>query len=167
MTVYINREQVVEQWDQLIGHAGGKDKWVMETTEQKIKEVGDSNISCSMDEVSTGYFGEKRDFLIVTHYRLREYAMFIGARDYGADLYVSWYLTLHPGFLKRTISKQIAQGNQNALSMNLNMFLQQDLRAYVGIGNSCLQEVVKELMEELKQDYSSINRKSKGFLSVW
>jgi hypothetical protein len=79
---------------------------------------------------------------------------------------VSWFLTLSPGFLKRQISKY-ATGNPQALSMAINLFDQQDLRAFTTIAHHSLQDALKTLMEDLKQDYSTVNTKSKGFLEVW
>jgi hypothetical protein len=163
----LSREKVIDQWFALVERGAGKDQWVMDKTEQAIKEVAAPGVSCRREVVSSGLFGEKRDFLMVTHQKLREYALFIGARDYGRDLDVSWFLTVNPGFLKRAISKRLAMGDPNALSMNIDVFAQQDLSAYKQVAHHSLQDTLKTLMEELKQDYSTIDRKSKGFLSVW
>ena len=89
---------------------------------------------------------------MVSYSTLREYRMFIGARDIGTHLEVSWFLTLNPGFLKRTISKNVAFGNPLALSQNISVFAQQDLAAFVSIASDCVYETVKLLMEELQQD---------------
>jgi hypothetical protein len=167
MAVTLSRDKVVDQWSTLVQQGAGKDQWVIDKTEQAIKEVAPPGVSCRREVVSFGLFGEKRDFLMVTHQRLREYAMFINARDYGRDLDVSWFLTVNPGFLKRSMSKRLAMGDPNALSMNLDVFAQQDLTAYITVTHHCLQDTLKSLMDDLKQDYSTINRKSKGFLSVW
>ena len=163
----ISREKVIDQWYGLVERGAGRDQWLIDKTEQLLREAKPPNVSGRREEVSSGLFGEKRNFLIVTHQRLREFAMFINARDYGRDLDVSWYLTVNPGFFKRAISKRLAMGDANALSMNIDVFAQQDLQAYKTIVHHCLQDALKILMDELKQDYSTIDRTSKGFLSVW
>jgi hypothetical protein len=163
----ISREKVLDSWFALVKDAAGKDQWVMETTQQAIEKAAPNDVGCRIEEVNSGFFSQRRNFLIVTHNRLREYAMFIGARDFGRDLDVSWYQTVHPGFLKRAISKRLTMGDPNALSMNINVFAQQDLSAYKQLAHECLQETLQTLMSGLKQDYSTIDRKSKGFLSVW
>ena len=56
---------------------------------------------------------------------------------------------------------------RNQFSMNLDVFAQQDLGAYKTAAHHCLQDTIKLLMDDLKQDYTTIDRKSKGFLSVW
>ena len=164
----LSREKVIDQWSSLVERGAGKDRWVIDKTEELIKQFNAPGVSCSREVVSSGMFGEKRNFLMVTHQRLKEYAMFISARDFGRDLDVSWYLTVNPSSFKRAISKKLAMGDPNALSMNLDVFAQQDLGAYKTAVHHCVQDIIKTLMEtELKQDYSTVDRKSKGFLSVW
>jgi hypothetical protein len=113
------------------------------------------------------YSVEKRQFLVVRHNSLRDYRMFINIRSFGAHLDASWYVTIEPRFLKRTLSKY-TQGNANALSQNIDIFSQQDLSAYVGITSSCVMRALEMLLEELKLDPTRLhNTQSKGFLSVW
>ena len=163
----LSREKVIDQWSSLVERGAGKDRWVIDKTEELIKQFNAPGVVCSREVVSSGLFGEKRNFLMVTHQRLKEYAMFISARDFGRDLDVSWYLTVNPSSFKRAISKKLAMGDPNALSMNLDVFAQQDLGAYKTAAHHCVLAAIETLMEELKLDYSSIDRKSKGFLSVW
>src|SRR5688572_12191904 len=134
----LRREKVVETWFGLVMGAAGKGEWVMDKTEQAIKEFAAPGVECQRELVSTGAFSEKREFLMVVHKKLREYAMFIGARDFGRDLDVSWFLTVYPGFLKRAISKKLNQGDPTALSRNLDVFAQQDLSAYKQTTHNCL-----------------------------
>jgi hypothetical protein len=162
----LKSEKVIQQWGQLIEGGAGRDRWVLDTTEQLIKDANIPNVSLRREAVSSGLFGEKRDFLIVTHRALREYEMFISAREYGRHLAVSWYLTVNPSFLKRSISKRIT-GNPNALSQEIPVFAQQDLNAYVGIAGDCAEKACETLMDELKLDTSTIDRKSKGVLNIW
>ncbi len=49
----------------------------------------------------------------------------------------------------------------------LDIFAQQDLRAYATVVHQCVRDAVEALMDELGQDSSKINRQSKGFLEVW
>src|SRR6266849_2302847 len=125
----ISRDKVIDSWATLVENGAGKEAWVMETTEQYIKEANPPYVDTLRTAVNEGMFGNKRDFLVVTHRALREYAMYISERDFGKDLDVAWFLTLSPGVLKRAVSKY-ATGNPQALSMNIGVFDQQDLRAY-------------------------------------
>jgi hypothetical protein len=162
----LKSEMVVQSWSALVDGGAGKDQWVLDQTERRIKEASPPPVSSRREAVSSGLFGEKRNFLIVTHKALREYEMFIGARDFGQHLDVAWYVTVNPSSLKRAISKRI-RGNPSALSQEIPVFAQQDLSAYIELADNCLQKTVNQLLDELKLDYSTIDRKSKGVLNIW
>ncbi|HEX77591.1 MAG TPA: hypothetical protein G4O03_04165 [Dehalococcoidia bacterium] len=104
---------------------------------------------------------------MVTNEGLSDYRMYVSARDYGNNLDVSWYLTCEPGFFKRSFSGLLTKGaSDKALSFALDLFKQQDLRAYVTVVHHCLLKAVELLMTGLGQDASKIERKSRGFLGV-
>ena len=106
----LGHETVMKQRSYIVEEAAGRAQWVFETVSQIIKDAQMPDVWCELSEVSTGMFGEKRDFLVVGHTKLRDYKMFVGARSYGIHLDVSWYMTVEPGLLKRTLSKY-TQGN--------------------------------------------------------
>src|SRR5215210_6712721 len=85
-TMTIESDRVIDSWFALVKNGAGKDQWVLEKTEQAIKDFSAPNVACQKEVVSTGMFGEKRNFLRVVQRSLREYNMFIGARNYGRDL---------------------------------------------------------------------------------
>jgi hypothetical protein len=168
MATSLRSEKVVKQWGTVVERGAGRDKWVLDTTETLIKEVSPPTVVTKREPVTSGgMFSEKRDFLIVTHNTLREYAMFIGAQNFGKDLAVAWYLTVNPGFLKRAISKKLTNGDPNALSGVLPVFAQQDLSSLLSSAHHRLKEVVQELFSELSQDSSRIDWNPKGFLNIW
>jgi hypothetical protein len=163
----LRSETIVRQWGTMVERGAGRDKWVLDTTENLIKQSAPPAVVIRREPVTVGMFSEKREFLIVTHQALREYAMFISAQNFGQDLSAGWYLTVNPGFLKRAISKKIANGDPNALSGHINVFAQQDLSAMMNIAHNRFRQVVGELMEEVKQDNSRVDWNPKGFLSMW
>ena len=138
----------------------------MDIVESNLKDARMPGFFAQKRDVSSGLFSTKRNFLVVGHNNLKDYHMYIGARDFGAHLDVSWYVTIEPGFLKRSVSKY-TMGNPQALSMQVDFFSQQDLSAFVGVAHHCVTDAVKMLMEELKQDPTGLNTKSKGFLELW
>jgi hypothetical protein len=111
-------------------------------------------------------FGATRDMYILSHDVLREYRMFLGARDYGANLDVVWFLTLSPGFLKSSMSTRVA-GNPLAFSMRVDIFTQQDLRAWTTIAHHCVKRAVDAVYEDLHKSPVGLDTSSKGFLNVW
>jgi hypothetical protein len=58
-------------------------------------------------------------------------------------------------------------GNPHAFSMNMNIFNQQDLRAFVTIANHCFRQALDQLYQELKITPVGLDTRSTGFLSVW
>jgi len=162
----LKHESVTSSWNTLVINGAGKDKWVMDTVEGMIKDAHMPGVTTGQQDVSTGLFGSKRKFLVVNHTSLRDYRLYIGARDFGTNLDVSWYLTIQPSALKRAVSKY-ATGNPQALSMQVDFFSQQDLSAYTSYAHHCVKETVKLLMKELEQDPTGLNTKSKGFLELW
>jgi hypothetical protein len=163
----LKHEAVVDNWNVLVIAGAGRGKQVLQQIESMIKETNMPGVILQQRDVSSGLFGSKRNFLVAGHNNLRDYHMYIGARDFGTNLDVSWYLTIEPGPLKRAVSKY-TMGNPQALSMQIDFFSQQDLSAFVTGAHYCVKETVRLLMEELKQDPTGLlNTKSKGFLSVW
>jgi hypothetical protein len=163
----ISSEKVAHKWNYVVQNGAGRDQWVFDTVKELINEANMPDVTCDQLEVGSGMFSEKRQFLIVRHNKLRDYRMFINARDFGIHLDVSWYVTIEPSLLKRTVSKYTS-GDPNALSQNIDIFSQQDLSAYVTVVKYCVDRALDMLLEELKQDPSGLHRaQSKGFLSVW
>ncbi|MFZ6016294.1 MAG: hypothetical protein ACOYU0_01510, partial [Nitrospirota bacterium] len=129
-------------------------------------------------------------FLVVTETgnpRLKPFKMFINARDYGNNLDVSWYLTYKSGFWRCLLyfllripilnlmflpyallaaGAVMIQERRVTPSAYLDLFDEQDLRAYVTNAHHCLIEAVEKLMLNIGQDPSKIDRKSRGFLGI-
>jgi hypothetical protein len=116
-----------------------------------------------------GFFGKRRDFLMVTCEGLKDYRMYVGARDYGRHLDFSWFLTIEPGFFKKALSTALTHGaSPLALTLSLDLFDQQDLRAYVTtVHRCCVRRAVEHFATELGQHTAKFDWQSKGFLKVW
>ena len=99
------------------------------TTERLLIDANMPGVTTRQEAVAIELFGEKRPFLIVTNTKYKESKMDINARDFGANLDVSWYFTAESRFLKRTMSKY-ATGDPKELSMHVNIFAQQDISAF-------------------------------------
>jgi len=136
--------------------------------------------------------GAKREFLVVTETknpRLKPFQMFINARDYGNNLDISWYLTARASGVQKTVSALLSipilniillpvllpflllgglakRVKEKRASLDLDLFDEQDLRAYVTNAHHCLLKAVEKLMVALHQDPSKIERKSQGFLGI-
>lgn len=162
----IKRNSVIEQWGTVIAHGAGQEKRVMDDIQTFLKEANMPHVRIARDDCSTGLFSTRRHFFILDHDILREYRMFLGARDYGANLDVSWFLTVNPSGLKRALSRKTT-GNPLAFSMQVDIFTQQDLRSWTTIAHHCVKQAIETVCEELQQVPAGLNTSSKGFLSVW
>lgn len=166
----LTEEKVVDQWYTLMDGAAGKSDFIFDTTEKHLKTLEAPNVDWGYETVKPGLFkgwmGKKREFLVVKNKGLKDHQIYVGVRDYGTDLSVSWFLTTEPKYFKALVSSAVT-GSIKALSFALDLFDQEELTAYVTATHHCLLKAVKELMEQSGQDFTKVNTKSKGFLEVW
>jgi len=165
-TMILDNERVIESFNFIVEQGGGREQWVLGTTERFIIDSNMPGIITEQKDVSPGFLGEKRKFLVVRHAKYREYRMFIGARSFGEHLDASWFLAVEPRFFKRTVSKHTT-GNPTALSQRLDFFSQQDIKAFKTVAHHCFKRCLQMLHEELQLDPSGLNADTKGFLNVW
>jgi len=169
--VTLKDEKIIDRWSVLIENGQGKAEQIYQDTENFIKESKAPGIEIGQVRVRPswlkGLFGRERDYMMVTNEGLDDYRMFIGARDYGDNLDVQWYLTCEPGFFKKTLSEILTKGaSDKALSFSIDIFAQQDLNAYTTVVHHCLIKAVEKMMAGLDQDASKIDRRSRGFLGI-
>jgi hypothetical protein len=163
------REEIIDRWSVLIENGKGRANQIFADTEDFIKKSEAPRISVERKEIAPtiakDILGVRRNFLVVTNYenpKLVGYKTFICARDYGNNLDVSWYLTYKMGFFEALLSLF----SRGRYVPKLDLFDEQDLRAYVTNAHHSLLKAVENLMLSLKQDPSTIDRKSRGFLGV-
>lgn len=169
--VVLKDEKILDSWPILIENAQDKMNDAYNYLSWFIQDSQAPGVKTEFVRVSpgalAGIFGRERNYLMVTNEGLRDYKMYIGARDYGKNLDVSWYLTCEPGLFKSTLSNILTKGaSDKALSFMLDIFNQQDLIAYATLIHHCLLKSVTSIMQSLNQDPTSINRKSRGFLRI-
>ena len=166
----IRKEEVLDSWSILIENGKGKADEIFKETEKFLLESKAPNIEIERKEMAPGIIkrllGEKRNFLVVKNKGLFRYQILIGARDYGNNLDISWYLTYKLSFLEILLS--LFRFGRAAIrsSADLDLFEQQDLIAFATNCHHSLLKAVEKLMLSLNQDPSKIDRKSKGFLGV-
>lgn len=172
MAVTLNDEKILDQWGVVLEGGAGKAAAMVQTVYTTLKASELPGVNCGTVEAQPsmlkGFFGNKRSYLMVTSDAVKDYRMYVGARDYGKHLDVSWFLTVEPGFFKSAFSALLASGNYQALSFNLDVFKNQDLRAYVtSVHRFCVRKAVEQVAAELGQDTAGFDWKSRGFLQVW
>lgn len=171
MGITLKDEKIIDRWSMVIENCQGQAEQLYSATEELIEATGAPGVYMERVKVRPswlkGLFGKERSYMMVANEGLKDYRMFIGARDYGNALDVQWYLTCEPGFFKKKLSDVLTRGaSDKALSFNLDLFQQQDLSAYATVVHHCLMAAIEKLMSGLGQDTSKIDRKSKGFLGI-
>jgi hypothetical protein len=169
----LRKENVLETWAILIEGGEGKSEEVFRDTEGFITASKVPSVAMERRQISPGIvrgaFGVKREFLIITdkeNFRLEPYKFFFNARDYGINLDVSWHLTYRPTWWQALMSLiPFVTVIPEKLS-DLDIFDEQDLRAYTTNSHRCVNKAVEKLILALHQDPSKIDRRSRGFLGI-
>ncbi|HYE75283.1 MAG TPA: hypothetical protein VEF04_18210 [Blastocatellia bacterium] len=173
MSVTLKDEKLLESWSVVIEGAAGREGILLDHINRLLGSSELPGVRWQPVEAQPsmlkGFFGKRRNFLMVTCEGLKDYRMYVGARDYGKHLDFSWFLTIDPGFFKKRLSQALTGGVSSlALSLSLDLFDQQDLRAYVtSVHRCCVKRAVEYFVDELGQDSSKFDWRSKGFLQVW
>lgn len=160
----LRREQVIDRWDTLISGGHGHADPIVTSTVWRIDQQQLPRVHYEQCDVSPGILsslaGKTRPFLVISqsaNRRLQPYRMYVNVRDYGDNLQASWYLAYHRSFFERFKPNPLVQ---------LDLFDEQDLRAYVSAVHHCFTDAVVELVTSLGQDTSRVDRSSKGFLGI-
>lgn len=155
------RDQVVDRWDCLIDGGQERGSDIIASTTARITGQGLPSVSHTQQQLTASALrGDPRPFLVISqraNSRLRPYKMYVNVRDYGTNLQVSWFLIYHRGFFERLKPNPLVA---------LNLFDEQDLRAYSTTVHHALIDGVIELMLALDQDTSTLSRSTKGFLGI-
>lgn len=167
--VTLKEGKILDNWATMLEHCHGEEEGLLRAVEANLSAFQAPGVTWSRETVSPGWlkglFGKKRDFLIVTHERFDDYTFFVSARDYGTSLDISWYLA---GSTKNPLVKLASQAAgyiPGSAIFNLDVFDQQDLRAYVTVGHRAVRKAVEELLEKRKLTFA-IDWKSRGMLAV-
>jgi hypothetical protein len=166
------KPEVLENWSALIRDAQGQKDRAFSFTKKHIENTKFPSLEISEESIGSGFnkvtLGETRDFMIVkntANLKLTNFKTYIGAKDYGNNLFVSWYLAFKPDFWQALLA--LIPGVKQAFRLNdLHLFDQQDLTAYVTCVHHCFLAAVDMIMLGMNQDPSKIDRKSKGFLGI-
>lgn len=169
MAVTLKEETILNEWATLVSDGAGNASFVLDAVQAELRHAnvpGDCEWKIEEVKSSTWIARVRREFLIVKLDEFKDYRMYIAARDYGVHLDCCRFLTVEPGFFKKTIAAH-ALGSMDALSAPKNILVHQDLRAWVTVVHHAVLDSVEKLLGKLGQDKSKLNRGSKGFLEIW
>jgi hypothetical protein len=191
-TIEIKESDILERWSYLIEGAEGRGEEIYKKTEENINRVQPPQVELKREKVAAERIlvsflgGPERELLLVKNKRLKGYEVYIGAKDYGKQLMVSWYLVSKQGGLEKI--REAMGGNilisiflififiplaaiqrfvkKSVSHATMGLFDYEELSAYTTTVHHSVLSSVGDLMTSLKQDPSKIDRKSKGFLNI-
>ena len=184
----IKEEEIIDRWSVLIGEAKGRGKEVFRLTKQNLEALQVPKIKIVQKEISPTWLrklrGQTRTFLVVENTYLEGYLMYIGASDYGEQMFVSWYLTLEATGLQRLLAKApwplqillfpllipLAIYNifkrKTVAPAYMDLFDMEELTAYVTTVHHALMDAAKQVSETVGFDFTKVDTKSRGFLNI-
>ena len=175
--VTLKEGKVMDHWASLLIQCQGEEEGLFRAIEEQLAAFQPPEVTWKRDSVAPGYWkglmGKRRDYILVKHNRFDDYLLCVNARDYGTSLDVCWYLTVSTkGAILEWLMKvpilNIAVGFLGRMFgwvKNLDLFDQQDLRAYVTVGHLAVKRAIQDLLAKRKLDLE-IDWKSKGQFGV-
>jgi hypothetical protein len=128
-TKEFEEEKISERWSYLIEGAQGRGKEIFENTKKNLEKINPPRVQIKEEMLTPrltlfgGSRAEKRKFLVASNEYLREYRLYVGAKDYGNQLMVSWYLISEPGSILKLVLEWIKSHWQISLGVFFVAFI--------------------------------------------
>ena len=169
----LKSQNIKERWFAAIGGANGESEKVLRAFMSGVQAAGIPEIEVGSQSVSVGLGGklkgifsggggsQNRGMIVIANKSLPGWLIYAGARDYGKQLLVSWYLVVdekETSHLSRTIGTGAIVG--------LDIFKTEELSAFVTIVHQSLKDAVKQVMNEMNLDFTKVDTHTRGFLNI-
>ena len=164
----------MERWFAAIGGANGQSEKVLRGFMSRVQEAGIPGIVAEMKTMNVGLGNavksifrggggsQSRPMIEIKNETMPGWIIYAGARDYGKQLLVSWYLVVDERELPK-ISRAI--GGAGSM-MELDIFKTEELSAFVSLVHEALKGAVNDSMKELSLDFTKVNTHTQGFLNL-
>jgi hypothetical protein len=168
----LRSQNIKERWFAAIGGANGESEKVLRAFMSGVQaagipeiETGSQRVSVGLGSKLKGMFGggasQDRNMIVIMNKSLPGWLIYAGARDYGKQLLVSWYLVTDEKKTSR-FSRTIG----TMASMELDIFKTEELSAFVTIVHQSLKDAVKQVMTEMNLDFTKVDTHTRGFLNI-
>ncbi|MGF3573721.1 MAG: hypothetical protein ACQXXG_09940 [Candidatus Bathyarchaeia archaeon] len=148
--VVLGKERILDRWSVLVDGAKGNGGEVIEKTVKYIEASKAPDLKLERVRVFPpgGWkflsrffkrYDVGREYLRVVNEELGKIDMYVGAVDYGENLYVSWYLAVEAGIFDRLFPKE----KMARLRLGTDILVEEELNAYVTCIHHCLLKAVK------------------------
>lgn len=167
--VTLKDAKIVESWGVMLEGCQGEEQGLFRATEVYLEESKAPGVTWKRETVTPGWLkglmGKKRDFLLIEHERFDDYSFFVSVRDYGRHLDVNWYLAASQKNPLVKLATQAAGFIPGSALFNLDVFDQEDLRAYGRIGQAAVKRGTESVIER-RNVQIQVDWKSKGMLAL-
>lgn len=185
----IYKGQIIEQSSKLISDAAGRGESLLTDIQGLIEEPRMLDVMIRRRGMSPGIMrgitGGKRSHAVITNTNnpnLKPFKVYLGVRDHGSSLLITWYVALQPNWAERLKAfflsipllgllflpfhflGRLICANRSGI-LDLDTFDEIDLAAFITTVNNCLLDSVDRLMEELGQNLSMADS-PQGFLGI-
>ena len=179
--IVLKEDKILEKWSQLVPSAQGRGNQIIEETAKAVQTANAPGVKAEMARVypkmapnfldkSFSNFVEKqgRDYLMISNNNIRSMRLLINAQDYGNNLYISWYLICEPNTLSKVFGTLSSKPGDSGkwTPFITDIFMEEELTAYATLTHHCVLSAVEALMLNLGQDFSKVDRKTKGFMGI-
>jgi hypothetical protein len=172
--VDLTNDKILERWNVLIHEGAGRSEQLYDLMQEYLTAAMLPGVSWEMTTImvlqpATRTSPARRvphQHLAINHATLKEYPMYILAYDYGTLLAVVWALAIETGFFNKSFAK-LAPGIHALTNAGLSVSQQMELGAYSSAVHDFVKQAVKVIMDDLNQDFSKVNTRSKGILELW
>ncbi len=114
----LKEENVQERWSELIEGAQGNEKMIFDEIRANVEDVQPPSVKLEEEKVDSTLSGS-RNMLVAKNDYLLGYKLYIGAKDYGKQLMVSWYLVLEPVSIWKLALRWIASHRKISIAVLL------------------------------------------------
>ena len=169
----LKNQNITERWFAAIGGANGESEKVLRAFMSRVEAAGIPGIVAEKKNISTGLGSavkslfrggggsQTRELIEIKNESMAGWIIYAGARDYGKQLLVSWYLVVDEKELPR-----LARAIGGASMMELDLFQTEELSAFVTLVHEALKSAVNDSMKELNLDFTKVDTHTHGFLNI-
>src|SRR3989338_4311050 len=169
----LKNQNILERWFTAIGGASGQGEKVMTDFVARVDAAGIPSVSYdkkllnvglgnAMKNIFRGGGSQARHFIEIKNEAFVGLIIYVGVRDYGKQLLVSWYLVVD----ERELPRLARSMGMAASMMDLDIYKAEELSAFVSLVHGALKEAVQTAMKELNLDFTKVDTHTQGFLNI-
>ena len=158
--MHLHNHRIVEQSHAVLDGLGHEVVGLQLAMERKLTAIGDPDISWCSETAETGFFraifGKRRDVLVVSHRRFREYHFVVLCQAHGTVLHVASMVLVSPMMrndLRRAVRLDAEPGARFEVGGDLDAFDALECSGFLAIARLALRHAIQELTnDESKED---------------